>query len=140
MSRVPAIVAVGLACALSGCSGPATQAPPKVTVEGQVQAKRRPVPFVLVRFYPKDATDANSYDGSTDQAGAFSVQCPAGSYKVTIIPLPVGHGGSPGAGALAGPDSKEAEPIPGACRSREATPLTVEVPTGGKKDVTLTLP
>ncbi len=140
MSRLPAIVALGAACALGGCSGPATQAPPKVTVEGQVQARGRPVPFVLVRFYPQDPVDANAYDGSSDRDGAFSVQCPAGSYKVTITPLPVGHGGTPGAGSLAGPDSQEAEAIPAACRSREATPLTVEVPTGGKKGVTLTLP
>jgi hypothetical protein len=140
MSRVPSIVALGAACALAGCSGPATQAPPKVTVEGEVRAQGRPVAFVLVRFYPQDPADANAYDGSTDQAGAFSVQCPAGSYKVTIIPLPVGHGGTPGAGALAGADSKVAEAIPAVCRSREATPLTVEVPAGGKKGVTLTLP
>jgi hypothetical protein len=139
MRRAPTILALTAACALCACSAKPTPALPKETVEGQVQAQGRPVPFVLVAFYPQDPGDANRYDGAADKDGSFSVQCPPGSYKVTITPLPVGVGGNPGAGALAGAHAKGLKEIPAPCRNRTDTPLKVDVPEGGKKGVTLRL-
>jgi hypothetical protein len=138
MPRAPAILALAAACALCGCSGRPVQAP-KETVEGQVLAQGRPVPFVMVTFYPQDPADAEHYYGAADKDGSFSVQCPAGGYKVTVTPLPVGAGGSPGNGALAGADAKGMKEIPAACRSRTDTPLKEDVPQGGKKEVKLNL-
>jgi len=140
MRRAPTILVLTAACALCGCSGKPTPALPKDTVEGKVQAQGRPVPFVLVTLYPQDQGDAKRYDGAADKDGSFSVQCPAGSYKVTITPLPVGVGGNPGAGPLAGADAKGPKEIPAACRKRSDTPLKVDVPEGGKKGITLSLP
>jgi hypothetical protein len=139
MRRVPAILALTAAWALCGCSGrPA--APPAETVEGQVLAQGRPVGFVLVTFHPQDEADGDRYDAATEKDGSFRMQCPKGNYKVTINPLPVGAGGNPGAGGLAGADAKGPKEIPPAYRNRADTRLAVEVPEGGMKGVVLSLP
>jgi len=140
MRLAPSVLAVAAACGLCGCSAGPTAALPKERVEGRVLAQGQPVPFVLVTFYSHDPADATRYGGPANKDGAFRVECPPGNYKVTITPLPLGVAGNPGAGALAGADGKGAKDLPAACRSRTTTPLAVDVPAGGKKDVTLNLP
>jgi hypothetical protein len=124
---------------LAGCSGRPTHAPPKETVEGRVLARGRPVPFVLVTFSPDDSADPNHYDGASDKDGSFRVQCPKGRYRVTLNPLPAGPGGDPGAGGLApgGAAGGGVKDIPARYRTKTETPLTEDVPEGGKKAVTL---
>jgi hypothetical protein len=131
---------VATACALGGCSARPTQAPPRETVEGQVVARGRPLPFVLVSLHPEDIADPERYDGAADQDGSFTLQCPKGSYKLTINPLPAGAAGDPGAGALAGADGGGPAAIPHAYRNRDSTPISIDVPEGGKKGVKLDLP
>jgi hypothetical protein len=137
---MPTTLAVTAACALLGCSGTPTRAPPQEAVEGRVVAGGRPVPFVLVTFYPEDPADANSYDGAAGADGSFSVRCPRGAYAVTVNPLPVGAGRDPGAGGLAGADPRGPREVLARYRSRAQTPLRVDVPEGGKKGVALALP
>jgi hypothetical protein len=120
---------------LAGCSGKPTQAPPVETVEGKVIAQGRAVPFVMVTFNPDDPANPNRYDGASDKDGAFRVQCPKGRYRVTLSPLPAGPGGAPGAGALV-PGGGGGE-VPARYRNKDQTPLTEDVPGGGKKGLTL---
>lgn len=138
MRRVRGVVVLA-ACALCGCSGKPTEGTPTGTVEGKVVHQGRPVPFVMVTLNPQNPADPNRYDGATAQDGSFRVQCPKGSYKVTLNPLPAGPGGDPGAGGLVGgaPDAKGLKEIPLPYRGKASTPLTVDVPEGGRKGVTL---
>jgi hypothetical protein len=136
MKRGMSLLAVAAACAAWGCSARPTEAT-KETVEGQVTTQGRPVALVLVTFYPQDPADPKRYDGPAAKDGKFSVSCPKGKYKVTLNPLPVGSGGDAGAGGLAGADRNALSEVPASYRARGSTPLTVDVPDGGKKDVAL---
>jgi hypothetical protein len=119
-----------------GCSSKPTQAPPKEVVEGTVVSGGQPVPFVMVMFHPQNPGDENRYEGATEKDGVFRVQCPAGRYKVTVSAL---HAGVGGVGGLAGGqvDAKGLKEIPRRYQDKSGTPLSEEVPAGGKKGVTL---
>jgi hypothetical protein len=65
--------------------------------------------------------------------GTFSLDCPPGSYKVTVTP-PKGLG----RGALP-PTSKSGAAIPEAYRDAVKTSLRAEVPAGGTDDLVLEL-
>jgi hypothetical protein len=119
---------------LAGCSGKPTQAPPTETVEGKVTAQGRALPFVLVTFNPDDPSDPSRYDGAADKDGSFRLRCPKGRYRVTLNPLPAGSGNA-AAGALV-PGGGQGE-VPARYRDRAKTPLTEEVPAGGKTGLTL---
>jgi hypothetical protein len=137
MTRGMTLLAVAVACAAWGCSGAKPTEATKETVEGLVTAKGQPVGPLLVAFYPEDPADPRRYDGAVQKDGRFSVSCPKGTYKVTLNPLPAGSGGDAAAGGLVGADPKALKEIATAYRSRATTKLTVDVPDGGKKDVTL---
>jgi hypothetical protein len=125
-----------LAAALGGCQGQ-PEAPPLVPVKGKVvKAGNQPVPWILVEFHPRGAAGSRPFRGGTKQDGSFELNCPAGSYRVTLAPLP-------GGAADSGPDAKTAPgkttAIPRNYRSPEKTLLKVEVPAEGKSDVVLEL-
>jgi hypothetical protein len=133
-----ALVLVG-ACT-SGCGGRPTE-PSKVTVEGKVTHGGKGVAWVLVTF--NGATPDVKYETNTEKDGAFTIQCSPGAYKVTLTALPLGQGQAPGGGAGDGamanlPDAKGLKEIPRAYLSPSTTPWNkVEVPEGGKRDLTL---
>jgi len=123
-----------------GCSGKATQPPPpREPVRGKVLAGGRPVAFVLVAFHPVDPADPNRYEGGTEKDGVFTVECPRGSYKVTINALPVGAGGDAAGGNLSGADVGGLKQVPDNFRKKATTPLSADVPEGGRKDLLFNL-
>jgi hypothetical protein len=123
-----------------GCSGKATQAPPpRETVSGKVLAGSRPVAFVLVVFHPRDTADPNHYEAGTGKDGEFTLECPRGSYKVTITALPVGAGGDASGGNLSGADAGGLKQIPQQFRTKTETPFAADVSEGGRKDLVFNL-
>jgi len=140
MMRARTFVVLAAAGFLWGCAGKPTPAPPpRETVSGKVVARNRPVAFVLVTFHPVDPADPNRYDAPADRDGSFTVECPKGSYKVTINPLPVGPGGDAAGGNLSGADAGGLKEVPRQFRTKTDTTLTRVVPAGGLKDVIFTL-
>jgi hypothetical protein len=127
---------------LVGCGKAAS---PAVPVKGKVVYKNRPAAEVLVTFHPKDSREKTPSPVFTDNQGAFALECPPGSYKVTVLAVP--KAGNAGATASAGPVDARAAParpaaaaaLPPAVQDTVQTPLTVDVPAGGKDDVLLKL-
>jgi hypothetical protein len=140
MKRLAAVLVAAWAALPAGCAGKPPP-PAKVHVEGRVVRQGRPVAFVMVTFHPQDPGEGQGYQGAAGKDGAFSLECPPGSYTVTLSPLPVGRGNAadPGAGGVVGsPESRGPEGIPRAHRSPSTTPLPLmKIPAGGKKDVVL---
>jgi hypothetical protein len=130
----PALVAALLA---SGC---AKKPPEEVDVAGRVEdAGGKPVAHVLVRFHPQDVDPsyAKVLTRVTKSDGTFTGTCFPGRYKVTMVPIPAGSGGSdPGAGALATPD-KGPTSMPSRYTSPTETPWEETIPDSGKKDIVL---
>jgi hypothetical protein len=139
MRRLGGTIILAAACAWCGCSGRPAEPAPRVTVEGKVIRDGRPVPLLLVTFHPQNPADPDHYDGGTAADGSFRVQCPRGSYKVTLNALPSGAGGDPGAGGLAGGavDTKGPKDVPSPYRSKARTRLAVDVPDSGLSGVIL---
>jgi hypothetical protein len=127
------------ACTL-GCGGKATE-PVKVSIEGKITHGGKGVGWVLVTF--NGATPDVRYETNTEKDGAFTLQCPPGTYKVTLTAVPLGQGQAPGGGAGDGalanlPDAKGLKEIPHSYRSPGTTPWkNVEIPETGKRDLTL---
>lgn len=110
-----------------GCSKP----PPKlVQVRGTVLYHNKPLNSASVQFVPIDEakrTDMTA-NGTTDKEGHFGLStfphgggATPGSYKVTVTVYP----GQP--------------EIPSHYTSDDSTPLTVDIPEGGKDNIVLTL-
>jgi len=65
-----------------------------------------------------------------------------GKYKVTVDKVEYPAGGSSSMEAAARPDAAPAQPkrlLPAKYAAAASTPLAIEVPSGGKKDLDLTL-
>ena len=133
------LAAALLAPAGAGC-GKKDEPPAPVPVKGQVLDKAgKPLGNVIVLFFGRGpATKGLRYDAAADKDGRFATACVPGPYKVTLVPVPSQHGAAPSAGGVAAPPGTGGtSSIPAASRSENATPLTVDVPEGGKEDVQL---
>jgi hypothetical protein len=136
------IAACALPCAsLAGCGGREPEVP--VPIKGKlVNAAGRPLANMVLTFHPQDELNkGNMRTPATDKDGRFSDTCIRGRYKVTLAPIPKKHGAAPDAGGIAAPPTGGGPvlSIPAAYRSPDSTPLAVEVPEGGKEDITLTV-
>jgi hypothetical protein len=122
----------------SGCGGKPPP-PPLVTVNGKLVHKQEPVPLVLLTFVPTDPRSGVRPQAASQPDGTFTLQCPPGSYKVTLAPVPQAGAAPPGdAAPLADPAKPgRLRAIPAAYRDPDNTPLRVEVPDGGKDGVVL---
>ena len=140
MRRALAGTAVVLVCIWSSGCGAKPTGPAKVAVEGKVTHGGKGVAWLLVTF--NGATPDVKYETNTEKDGTFTLPCPPGTYKVTFTPVPLGQGQGPSGGAGDGtlvdlPDAKALKEIPERYRSPRTTPLSVDVPQEGKKDLSL---
>jgi len=125
---------------LPGC-GNKTEPPPVVSVKGKIVCQGKAVPGVLIRFWPRQAEPATRpVETVSGEKGEFSLSCPPGSYKVTVMNVPV-SGTDPGlaAGGRAPPAGSPMVTVPGNYSDRVETPLTVEAPEGGTDQLVLTV-
>lgn len=136
--------------ATAGCNksdGPAT-----VKAAGQVTHKGQPVEGATVTFVPPSGKGAAV--GMTDAAGRFRLMASGrdgalpGAYKVTVTKTDAAAAAAPqatdaeamrkadmqGMGAAAKADAKPKDLLPGKYSAIDQTPLTAEVPEGGKTD------
>ena len=140
MGRAFGLANIILACiGLAGCGGRVT-GPAKVEVEGKVTHGGKGVPLLIVTF--NGATSADKHDTHTEADGTFKLACPPGSYKVSLTAVPLGEGQGPSGGAGDGTlakaqDAKGLKQVPRNYQSPNTTPLQVDVPHGGRKDVDL---
>jgi hypothetical protein len=133
-----------LAC---GC-GAKVEPPVLVPVKGKVICQGKAVPGVLLKFWPRESPatpgpqKVKLVEAATGERGEFSLDCPKGSYKVTLVNLPR-EGAGPGlsGGTPAAPPSS-ASPVvtvPPKYRDASLTPLIVEVPENGNEALRLTI-
>jgi hypothetical protein len=120
------------ALVLVGCARPKVE--PPVPVTGKLVGYRgKSAEGVVVSFWP-EATSGGAVKSALCKAdGTFSLQCPQGSYKVTLVPRNLV--GQMAASAPQNPDS----PIPEAYQNSLKTPLRATVPAGGTDKLTLKL-
>lgn len=124
---------------LAGCtSKPPT---PVVQVKGKVVHQGKGVADVRLRFWPKDPK-IQHVEALSGPNGEFALECAPGTYTVTVTPSPDSPPPpdnsaptGPPAGKSTGKD-KSAH-VPPRYQERQKTPLTVEVPPGGKDDLVL---
>jgi len=116
---------------------------PLVSVEGTVQVKGKPGSNVLLTFWPQESKMGTRVTAYCDAKGQFRLECPAGLYKVTVLgKLP--EISSPGldrepASTTPKDPAKATVYVPDKYGNTSLTPLTVEVPEGGKKDLVVTV-
>jgi hypothetical protein len=126
---------------LAGCASKATPLP-VVSVKGKVVCQGKAVPTVLVKFWPQHADiQKKPVETASDSKGEFALSCPAGVYRVTVMNIPVitsGPGLEEGTGG-AKPAGTPLVSVPARYGDRTVTPLTVEVPEGGKDQLVLTI-
>jgi hypothetical protein len=113
-----------------------------VPVRGKiVDAQKKPVAGVIVRFWPQPG-HASSRDAATQSDGSFEVSCPPGKFEVTLMHIPLQHGGDPGAGATAKPGKSAGSKtfIPQPLLTVDRTPWrNIEVPAEGRSGLELTV-
>jgi len=117
-----------------------------VPVSGKVTYKGTPMEGAIVTFVPegtgRTATATTGAGGvfsltTVDAAGALP-----GKYKVTVDKVEYGAGGTPTMEEAARPNPAEGKSkrlLPAKYAAAASTPLTIEVPSGGKKDLDLPL-
>ncbi len=137
---------LGLICIflLFGCNSASITG--TVPVGGKVTYKGAPVEGAIVTFVPegngRTATATTAAGGvfsltTVDAAGAMP-----GKYKVTVDKVEYGAGGSSSmeeASTGNAAEGKVKRALPAKYAAAGSTPLSMEVPSGGKKDIDLAL-
>lgn len=111
--------------ACAGCSGDG--APPRYTVTGKVSHQGAPVENGTIQFENPEAGQSNS--SPLGAGGTYSLDVPAGAYKVSVIPPTImtkGTGDSP-PDEIPDPNVKN---IPRKYRVVESSGLTAQVDKG----------
>jgi hypothetical protein len=128
----------------SGC-GAKIEPPVLVPVKGKVICKGKAVPGVLLKFWPLESQPSQKVkpvEVASGERGEFSLSCPKGSYKVTLVNLPregAGPGLSGGTPATPPSSASPVVTVPPKYRDASQTPLTVEVPENGNEALILTI-
>jgi hypothetical protein len=123
-----------------GCTS--TPPPRPVPVRGMVlDAQKKPVAGVIVRFWPSDQRGAPT-DMVTQKDGAFELSCLPGKYHVTLMNVPAQHGADPASGTTPDPTkSKGAQArIPPRLTDVNKTPWRdIDVPGEGRNGLELVI-
>jgi hypothetical protein len=124
----------------AGCT---SNQPAMVPVKGKVISGGKGVPGVRVNFWPRDPK-VRHIEAFCDAFGDFTLECPSGSYTVTVAPSTgndpaLGQGGMPtGPPPSTPPTDKQKSPlVPARFQERQKSPLTLDIPPEGKGDVVL---
>lgn len=134
---------LGLAL-LVGCNSASVSG--TVPVSGKVTYKGAPVEGAIVTFVPEGK--GRTATATTGAGGVFSlttVDAPGampGKYKVTVDKVEYGAAGSPSMEEAAKGNAAEGQSkrvLPAKYAEVASTPLAIEVPSGGKKDLDLPL-
>lgn len=134
---------IGL-CLLVGCNSASISG--TVPASGKVTYKGNPIEGAIVTFVPegtgRTATATTAVGGlfsltTVDAAGAMP-----GKYKVTVDKVDYGTSGSSSMEAAStgnAAEGKAKRSLPAKYAAVGSTPLVIEVPSGGKKDIDLAL-
>jgi carboxypeptidase family protein len=134
---------IGLAL-LVGCNSGSVSG--TVPVSGKVTYKGAPVEGAIVTFVPEGK--GRTATATTRAGGVFSLTtvdasgAMPGKYKVTVDKVEYGPGGSSSMEAAASGNAAERQAkrvLPAKYAEAASTPLAMEIPTGGKKDIGLSL-
>jgi len=134
---------LGLAL-LVGCNSGSVSG--TVPVSGKVTYKGVPVEGAIVTFVPEGK--GRTATATTAAGGVFSlttVDSPGampGKYKVTVDKVEYGAGGASSMEAAAKGNAGEGQAkraLPAKYAAAASTPLAIDVPSGGKKDIDLAL-
>ena len=129
---------------LVGCNSASVSG--TVPVSGKVTYEGASVEGAIVTFVPEG--NGRTATATTRAGGAFSLTtvdasgAMPGKYKVTVDKVEYGPGGSPSMEEAAKGNPAEGQAkrvLPAKYANAASTPLALEVPTGGKKDIDLTL-
>ena len=122
--------------------------PPKpVSVSGKLVRDGKGLEGMRVVFWPREP-NLQRVETATGTGGEFSLECPPGGYLVTVNPAsgsgpPIPDSGMPT--TLRSNQSnrsnrtEKASSLASRYQDRQTTPLKVEVPAEGKKDVILAI-
>lgn len=146
-----------LAAILTGCKRENVK---MVEVSGRICYQGKPAELLMVTFC-SSGTDrkVRCYHATTDPEGRFSLSCPAGQYKVTLVPMELGvwdegsalvyqpHASVP-QGPPEGSDNPSAAkppphyvhrgpPIPEQYRTYHQTPLTITINAEKRQELEL---
>ncbi len=117
-----------------------------VPAGGKVTYKGAPVEGAIVTFVPEEA--GRTATATTAVGGVFSLTtvdstgAMPGKYKVTVDKVDYGAGGSSSMEAAStgnAAEGKAKRALPAIYAAAGSTPLVIEVPSGGKKDIDLAL-
>ena len=134
---------IGLALLL-GCNSGSVSG--TVPISGKVTYKGAPVEGAIITFVPEG--NGRTATATTIAGGVFSLTtvdaagAMPGKYKVTVDKVEYGAGGSSSMEAAASGNAAEGQSkrvLPAKYAEAASTPLAMEVPSGGKKDIELTL-
>ena|SRR5687767_4277097 len=143
MRRRSLVGLIGLAL-LVGCNSGSLSG--TVPVSGKVTYKGAPVEGAIVTFVPE--TKGRTATATTSAGGVFSLTtvdasgAMPGKYKVTVDKVEYGAGGSSSMEEAARGNAAEGQAkrvVPAKYADVASTPLAMEVPSGGKQDIELTL-
>jgi len=129
---------------LVGCNSSSVSG--TVPASGKVTYKGAAVEGAIVTFVPEGK--GRTATATTREGGVFSLTtvdasgAMPGRYKVTVGKVEYGAGGSPSMEAAASANVSEGKAkhaLPAKYAQAASTPLEMEVPSGGKKDIDLAL-
>jgi hypothetical protein len=122
---------------LLGC-GTTDPPPSPVPVSGKVVCQERPVPGLVLTFWP-DKARGRQVAAPSERDGTFRLHLPPGVYRVTITPLPPSESAPMQTGVTLSPGFRPAQrpSVAGRFQSTAETPLRVTVTQGGVQNVVL---
>ena len=143
MRRRSVLGLIGLAL-LVGCNSASITG--TVPVSGKVTYKGTPVEGAIVIFVPEGK--GRTATATTGAGGVFSLTtvdalgAMPGKYKVTVDKVEYGAGGSSSMESASSGNAAEGQvkrALPTKYAEAASTPLAMEIPSGGKKDIPLAL-
>ena len=136
-----AVGVLALAALLFAVGACAKRPPKPVPVSGKVVRDGKGMPGMRVVFWPREP-NLLRVEAASGPGGEFSLECPPGTYLVTVNPggngPPIPDSGMPTTPESNRPNRTEkAISVPDRFQERKTTPLNIEVPAEGKNDVLL---
>ena len=144
MKRIAPLLLMGLL--FVGCQKSRPTLPEPVAISGKLlDAKGKPIANKLViLFHPTDVNYTQEVKPTcpAKDEGKFDLKLRAGTYKVTVMVIPVIHGGAPSAGGpTVGPSQEKGAPAaalyPSEYGNEATTPWKIEVKPGTNEPYTL---